>query len=274
MTDMDLSSSDGIVLLSRGGAGLARMTSLEHLADVLRERHPAAAVRVAFVDKATPSLPEALDHFLGLKRVAVIPLLGPDEPALVRWLYKVTMRWCAGRDTEPPRIHFAPPLMAAEGLADLVCHQIKTALASDEVAKSMDERWDRDPSAWSHVPEHRTHFLVCTGPRCTARGAVAVWESAGRHLQTLPRADRQIQLLQTSCQFPCNQGPLAIHYPQGVWFGHLDAQSVREVLRAHVLDGRPYAKHVVHWLGAAPCKSSHPPPALLKETPCTSNLAS
>ena len=44
----------------------------------------------------------------------------------------------------------------------------------------------------------------------------------------------RLQPLQTGCQYPCNHGPLMIVYPDGVWYGPMDATTIESVLSAHV----------------------------------------
>ena len=46
--------------------------------------------------------------------------------------------------------------------------------------------------------------------------------------------------------YPCNHGPLMIVYPEGVWYGPLDAGGIRHVLTRHVLHGEVDAARHVH----------------------------
>src|SRR5256885_10293660 len=74
--------------------GAASRQSLIELADALRQTlEPACKVVTSFVDKAAPSLPEALQQCLPARSIVVLPLFSPDEPALLRWLHKLAMRW-------------------------------------------------------------------------------------------------------------------------------------------------------------------------------------
>ena len=75
---------NAVILLGRGGTGAAAREALQSIADELQLRLPGSKILVAFVDKATPSLPEALDLCIGVRSVVVLPLLAPDEPALTR----------------------------------------------------------------------------------------------------------------------------------------------------------------------------------------------
>lgn len=239
---------DAVILLARGGTGAAAREAPQRLADEMQLRLPSCKMLVAFVDKAAPSLPQALDLCVSARTVVVLPLFAPDEPALTRWLHKVAMRWRAGQGNALPSIRFAPSLMAADGLSDWACDQVVRALQSDDVAQTAGPQWQDDPIAWSNVPVHTHHALVCVGPRCVALGAVAVWDAVGDAIKADPALQRRLRPLQTSCQYPCNHGPLVIVYPQGVWYGRLEAQDVGRVLSAHVLEGAIDSAHTVHTL--------------------------
>ncbi|MCP4518667.1 MAG: (2Fe-2S) ferredoxin domain-containing protein, partial [Delftia sp.] len=128
----------------------------------------------------------------------------------------------------------------------LLLPQIRQALQNPDVAEAAGYQWQHDPQAWSQVPDHQHHALVCTGPRCTALGAVAVWQSLGEAVQASSELRARLRLLQTSCQYPCNHGPLAIVYPDGVWYGRLTAGNAAEVVEAHVLSRQVCAEHHVH----------------------------
>lgn len=238
---------DAVVLLGRGGTGAASRQSLTALAEALGQS-PAPACRVvaAFVDKAAPSLPEALQQCLPARRIVVLPLFSPDEPALLRWLHKLAMRWRAAQPAPGVPIHFAQPWLGAAALPSLLLAHIDEATGMPDIAETAGDSWQQDPQAWSQVPAHRHHALVCTGPRCTALGAVAVWQSLGDAVQADSALRGQLRLLQTSCQYPCNHGPLAIVYPDGVWYGRLTPDDAPGVIAAHVLARSVSAEHHVH----------------------------
>jgi (2Fe-2S) ferredoxin len=191
------------------------------------------------VDRAQPALPEALDLCADADQILILPVMVPDEPSLRRWLHKLIMRWRAKHRLRAtgtrPRIVFAQPLLQLPALAELLAATIPSALQQPDVPQLLaDEDWERDPKAWSQVPEHQHHVLWCVGPaaRPGSRRAVA---ATGTHRAAKPAAQKQVMLLQTSCQYPCNHGPLMIVYPDGVWYGPMDATTVEPVLTAHVL---------------------------------------
>lgn len=92
---------------------------------------------------------------------------------------------------------------------------------------------------WSHVPAHARHVFLCTGPRCTQRGALQLW----KHLRRLLLEHQHIEtpggvlLTRTHCQFPCNLGPVVTVYPDTCWYGIRTQADVQRLVDAHLVGG-------------------------------------
>lgn len=253
---MQVDAGTAIVVLGRGGIGSAAKTELAALVASTRQslQGLACPVVAAFVDRNAPALPDALDGLVqegaeSLQTIVIVPVFVPDEPALRRWLQKVVLRWRAQRALMGalPRTVFTSPLLQTHGLPALLLEAVSSASTLDDVATLLaDEDWQSDPKAWSEVPEHQQHVLWCTGPRCTAKGALSLWPKLAQVVREDPVLKKKLMLLQTSCQFPCNLGPLMMVYPEGVWYGKMDEGALHTVLTDHVRDGQVNRKHCVH----------------------------
>ncbi|MFT4243148.1 MAG: CbiX/SirB N-terminal domain-containing protein [Acidovorax sp.] len=228
-----------IVLLGRGGVAKSTTGELTELAAQLAQQWPGAQVQPAFIDRWQPDLPAALTTCAdaGAQTIAILPLMLPDEAALRRWLHKVAMRWRAARGDGSPKLVFAESLSHAVPLPALLADAARRTLASQPDVPTLvgDDDWQNGPKGWSSVPEHTHHALWCTGPRCAAIGAVALWPVLTGTINDTPELKKRVRPLQTSCQYPCNHGPLMIVYPEGVWYGPLDADGIRRTLECHVL---------------------------------------
>ena len=230
-----------IVLLGRGGVARSTTAELVALATQLSHQCAGAPVQAAFADRWQPDLPAALSACGDVQTIVIVPMMLPDEAALRRWLHKVVMRWrAAHHGGAGPRLVFADPLTHTVALPPLLAAAVDHALAQNaDVATVIGEDdWQRDPKGWSSVPEHRHHALWCTGPRCTAAGALALWPVVTATINSNPALARSVQPLQTSCQYPCNHGPLMIVYPEGVWYGPVTETDIHRVLTDHVLHHR------------------------------------
>ena len=92
---------------------------------------------------------------------------------------------------------------------------------------------------WSHIPEHARHVLLCTGPRCTQRGALQLWKALRRRLLELQRIEVPdgVLLTRTHCQFPCNLGPVLTVYPERCWYGVRSKADAVRLVDVHLVGG-------------------------------------
>lgn len=83
----------------------------------------------------------------------------------------------------------------------------------------------------------RTHFLVCAGAGCVASGSLefcaALEEPLRRHGLT-----GEVKVVETGCLGPCAIGPVAVVYPDGVFYQNLKPEDAAEIVEEHLLKGR------------------------------------
>ncbi len=90
----------------------------------------------------------------------------------------------------------------------------------------------------------RFHVFVCTQqkpggvPSCPAGGSLAVLESMGREMQKRG-LDSDVQLTTCGCMGLCDEGPVMVVYPEGVWYRHVQSSDVSEIVDAHLLHDKP-----------------------------------
>lgn len=65
------------------------------------------------------------------------------------------------------------------------------------------------------------YVVVCRGPNCRARGALPL----RKRLHDLLKQDASVRLLGYSCFGQCDHGPNVAFYPEGTFYGHLNAGS-------------------------------------------------
>ena len=68
----------------------------------------------------------------------------------------------------------------------------------------------------------RSHFLICTGGGCIASGALDVSEAVREELKARELAG-EVEVVETGCLGPCVQGPVALVYPDGVFYQNIKA---------------------------------------------------
>ncbi|MBF0544087.1 MAG: NADH-quinone oxidoreductase subunit NuoF [Candidatus Riflebacteria bacterium] len=87
------------------------------------------------------------------------------------------------------------------------------------------------------VDKIRTHILVCTGGGCIASGALELSTALRENLKKFG-LDRETRVVETGCLGPCSVGPVAVVYPDGVFYQNIKAEDAAEVVEKHILKGR------------------------------------
>ena len=94
------------------------------------------------------------------------------------------------------------------------------------------------------------HVLVCAHKHCLKRGGRDTGRELKRALKELPHG-RRAMLTAVDCLDQCDDGPIVVVYPDGVWYGDVDAEAAREIAVEHVGRGRAVERKVLHVLPAA-----------------------
>jgi (2Fe-2S) ferredoxin/predicted O-methyltransferase YrrM len=103
----------------------------------------------------------------------------------------------------------------------------------------------------------RLHLFVCTQqkpegvPSCPASGAFAVLSALEREV-IAQGLDNEVQLTTSGCMGLCDEGPIIVVYPEGVWYRKLQPSDMAEIVSSHLKGGKPVERLV--WRDAAAMK--------------------
>jgi (2Fe-2S) ferredoxin len=53
---------------------------------------------------------------------------------------------------------------------------------------------------------------------------------------------RRIRINHAGCMNVCEHGPVMVVYPDGIWYKYETESDIEEILRSHVIGGRPVAR--------------------------------
>jgi len=87
------------------------------------------------------------------------------------------------------------------------------------------------------------HIFVCTSSRmtgvakgfCHTKGAIEIIQRFTEKLEEEGITD--VMVSNTGCFGICEKGPIAVVYPDNVWYGSLEADDVDEIVESHIMKG-------------------------------------
>ena len=84
-------------------------------------------------------------------------------------------------------------------------------------------------------------------PSSAGRGAAEILGALERGLAAHPEAWSEVAITATGCLGPCFDGPTVVVYPEGTWYAHVTPEDVDELVREHLVGGRPVERFRYRW---------------------------
>lgn len=89
------------------------------------------------------------------------------------------------------------------------------------------------------------HIFFCLNKRengencCADHGAQAGFERCKSRVKALGLAGPgKVRVNKSGCLDRCSAGPVAVVYPEAVWYTYVDANDIDEIVDSHLKDGR------------------------------------
>jgi (2Fe-2S) ferredoxin/predicted O-methyltransferase YrrM len=97
----------------------------------------------------------------------------------------------------------------------------------------------------------RFHLFVCTqqmpdgAPCCSSNGSQALLRLLEREIAA-HGISHNMQITTCGCLGLCDEGPIMIVYPEGIWYRHVRPSDIQEIVSRHFVGGSPVERLVWH----------------------------
>ena len=99
------------------------------------------------------------------------------------------------------------------------------------------------------MKHYKKHIFICENTReekdqrksCGKANSAEIRQVLKSRLKEL-NLSVEIRANAAGCLGQCNHGPIAVVYPEGVWYKHLNVDDVDEIIKSHLINNKPVVR--------------------------------